>query len=391
MVSEGLAGIFSNPYLKNIISGAMGSNQSNSGGFGQTPISFGMQQNTTQANNPIENIPTQSQPNTPIFGDNTALNNVANVAMGANSSQPAQTNNPIENILAPMQSATQPQTAKQPSEESRSWYNTELGRGALSGLGTALAVALSGGNFGQALGYGTMGAGHAATTYRNNLDKQRQLQLKEQTEERRNFESDRNFGLSRDQFDYQRQHNQDLMGLQREKLANSSTNLSPYEKTLQQEQAKLDINAPERDRMKNNVRDALLDISSLADDKSIDRTTYLKPEWARSDAERKAISRLSANISAIGELGVARAKASGQSGINTPAEYFRSIGLPESPTHLELSGALPILHRNFGIELPEESAPAQTQAPQQYNDGMTATNPQTGQKMIYRGGQWQAM
>ncbi len=105
--------------------------------------------------------------------------------------------------------------------------------------------------------------------------------------------------------------------------------------------------------------------------------------------------------------GIAAAKAMGASGINTEAEakrFFQSMPQLDYSSPEALQNSVEIINKytqsynsrnnaNLGGKYPQAKQSPITQSNDSinktYSDGMTATNPSNGQKMIFRGGKWQ--
>ena len=111
------------------------------------------------------------------------------------------------------------------------------------------------------------------------------------------------------------------------------------------------------------AENALADLQDLADKNSLTSFGYKRASmspWGGSEEHKKAKGRLSADIAAIGPLVLKKVKEAGASGINTVGEAMLYIGLPENPTSAELAGALPILTKTLGIEIPQSNVAQQT-------------------------------
>ena len=108
-----------------------------------------------------------------------AMDNILRIARGGKPITPEMS--PAERV---MQYAL-PQPAPTPKDNSawgrfKSFAGSNGGRTLMGGLGTALAVGLTGGNFKDALGYGVMGAGNTVDVLNRNKQYANQLALKQQ-------------------------------------------------------------------------------------------------------------------------------------------------------------------------------------------------------------------
>lgn len=111
------------------------------------------------------------------------------------------------------------------------------------------------------------------------------------------------------------------------------------------------------------AENALADLQDLADSNVLTSFGYKRASmspWGGSEEHKKAKGRLSADIAAIGPLVLKKVKEAGASGINTVGEAMLYIGLTENPTSAELAGALPILTKTLGIEIPQSNVAQQT-------------------------------
>lgn len=106
--------------------------------------------------------------------------------------------NPVENIMAQVNLSEQ-----QPQDSGlwgslKNWAGTNAGRMALGGLGTALGVGLTGGNFKDALGYGIIGAGNTAKGLYNHEQDRLKWQESEALRKQRQDLAEKGWQLQRD-------------------------------------------------------------------------------------------------------------------------------------------------------------------------------------------------
>lgn len=170
--------------------------------------------------------------------DNPAVQGIAGKFIEENKPQIRLSNLPVVDSILKEANIQQPeiQSLGQSQEPTKKWYQKPGVASALSGLGTALAVGLTGGDMGQALGYGVMGAGNTM----KNIQDNNQLSLS-------NRRADQNIANIEKQQDFNNN-----LALQGQDLANKNHDLAVQRQKATEDYQKEQLNL-NKGKMENDM------------------------------------------------------------------------------------------------------------------------------------------